>query len=171
MSKLNKTDYLKLIQEYTDQQYGDALDDYNIAEMEWIPAEPEIKQKLTQPINNATVDLLNVPSDKIKEEMVKGNYLIVGKFKIKVNRYQGTPTKDGTQLTMSIKVWEMMTHTPNGHPCKIDFPMHFHKDNRFNTRPWIQHFNADGEAWAVPVDTMVEIIRWMQAVKKLSAFL
>jgi len=172
MSSISKEEYLRLLQEYVDQQYDDAIDDYNIEEMEWIPSEPEIKKKVIQANTNGTIDLTDVKSDKIKDELFKCTNLRVGNFKIRINRYHGLPSNDGSQIVMNLEVWEEKKHTPNGHPCKIDFPLIFHKDNRFAGRAWVaKYFDKKSTAYNVPVETVVDIIRWMQACQKLSAFL
>lgn len=170
MTKLNNNDYLKMLQNYVDQQYGDSLEDYDIEAMEWMPADPPAKEKIKNiPLNNGTVDLTDVKSDKIKEEMVKCTNLKIGKFKIKVSGYRGLPYGKEPQLVMNLEVWEEKTKTPNGHPCRMEFPLRIQKDDRFNKRDWIKYFDSH-HATNVPVDTVVEIIRWMQVAQKLSAF-
>src|SRR5208283_297708 len=172
MSPMSKEEYLRLLQDYVDRQYDDAIDDYNIEEMEWIPAEPEIEKKTVKANTNGTIDLTDVKSDKIREELFKCTNLRVGKFKIRINRYQGLPTPDGSQVAMNLEVWEERSQTPNGHPCKIDFPVVFHKDKRFIGKPWVaKYFNNRGICHNVPTDVVVEVVRWMQALKKLTAFL
>jgi hypothetical protein len=171
MSPISKNDYLKLLQEYVDQQYDDAIDDYNIEEMEWMN-EPEIKMKVIQANSNGTIDLTEVKADKIKDELFKCTNLKIGTFKIRINRYHGLPSNDGSLIVMNLEVWEEKKHTPNGHPCKIDFPLIFHKDTRFIGRNWVtKYFDKKSVAYNVPVETVIEIVRWMQAVTKLSAFL
>jgi hypothetical protein len=171
MSPISKDDYLRLLQEYVDQQYDDAIDNYNIEEMEWMN-EPEIKMKVIQANSNGTIDLTDVKADKIKDELFKCTNLKVGNFKIRINRYHGLPSEDGSRIVMNLEVWEEKKQTPNGHPCKIDFPLIFHKDTRFAGRAWvIKYFDKKNVAYNVPVETVIEIVRWMQACQKLSAFL
>lgn len=170
MSSFTKREYLDLVQKLVDRQYDDAVDNYDIEQMEWIPSEPEIKQKIHQANNAGTIDLTHVKSSKIKEEILKCSNLRVGAFKVRVVRYNGVPSKNGAQMALSLKVWEERNQTPSGMQCQMDYPMHFNKDNRFDGRPWLKYFQ-DNTAHNVPIDTVVEIVRWLQAVHKLTAFL
>jgi len=171
MKSLTDQDYLELIQLLVDQQYDHAIDDYDVVKMEWIPSEPEIKQKIHRASSAGMIDLTSVKSSKLKEEILKCTNLRVGPFKIRIKRYNGVPSQQGMQMTVDMEVWEERTKTPSGMPCKIDYPMVFVKDNRFTNRPWLKYFNQGNFGSNVPIDTAVEIVRWMQAVKKLSAFL
>lgn len=171
MKSLSDQDYLDLIQKLVDQQYDDAIDDYNIDKMEWVPSEPEIKRKLHKANTAGLIDLTTVRSDKLKEEILKCTNLKVGPFKVRIKRYNGVPSQQGMQMTVDMEVWEERTKTPSGQPCRIDYPMIFVKDSRFKGRPWLKYFNQGNFGTNVPIDVAVEIVRWMQAVKKLSAFL
>jgi hypothetical protein len=171
MSSFNNQDYLKLLQEIVDQQYDDAVDDYNINDMEWIPSEPEIKEKIHKASTNGMIDLTNVKSSKLKEELMKCTNLKVGNFKIKIKRYNAVPSQAGAQMTVDMEIWEERTKTPNGMPCRIDYPLILYKDSRFDKRPWLKYFNQGNFATNVPIETAVEVIRWMQGIHKLTAFL
>ncbi len=171
MKSLTDQDYLELIQKLVDQQYDDAVDDYNIDKMEWVPSEPEIKEKIHKSNTSGLIDLTNVKSSKLKEEILKCTNLKVGPFKVRIKRYNGVPSQQGMQMTVDMEVWEERTQTPSGRPCRIDYPMFFYKDSRFKGRAWLKYFNQGNFGTNVPIDTAVEIVRWMQAVKKLSAFL
>jgi hypothetical protein len=169
MSSLTNQEYLDLVQKLVDQQYDDA-EDQNDVVMEWIPSESEAKKKMVQANTNGVIDLTNVKSGKIKESLFKCTNLQVGSFKIRITRYNGAPSQDGTRIDMDLEVYEAKTKTPSGHPCKVDYPVDFYKDNRFANKSWIKYFRRYcGDN--VPADTVVEIIRWFQAVTKLNAFL
>jgi hypothetical protein len=171
MKSLTDQEYLELIQKMVDQQYDNAIDEYDIEKMEWIPSEPEIKKKIHRANTAGMIDLTNVKSTKIKEELLKCTNLKVGPFKVRIKRYNGAPSQQGIQMTVDMEVWEERTQTPSGHPCRIDYPMVFYKDTRFKGRPWLKYFNQGNFGSNVPIDTAVEILRWMQAIKKLTAFL
>lgn len=171
MKSLTDSEYLELLSKLVDEQYEDALDEYDIQKMEWMPSEPEVKQKIHQASTSGMIDLTNVLSSKIKEEILKCTNLKCGVFKIRVSRYNGVPSQQGAKMCLDLEVKEERTQTPSGHPCRVDYPMNFHKDTRFKNRPWLKYFNEKGYASNVPIEIVVEIVRWMQAVKKLSAFL
>jgi hypothetical protein len=171
MSSFTNKEYLDLLQRLVEQQYSDAVDDYDVESMEWIPSEPEIKQKIHQASSSGMIDLTNVKSSKIKEELLKCTNLRVGAFKIRIKRYNGVPSQKGAQMTVDMEIWETRTRTPAGNPCNIDYPMKFAKDSRFSNRPWLKYFDQGNFAINVPIDTAVEIVRWMQGIHKLTAFL
>jgi hypothetical protein len=170
MSELTNEEYLALCQKLVDQQYDDAVDDYDISKMEWIPAESEAKERMIKVNNNGMIDLTHVRSTKIKEEIFKCGNLKVGDFKIIISHYSGVPSQEGANLTCNLRFMGHQSKTMNGMPCNMDSFVNIAKDNRFFGRPWLKYFhgsNADN----VPIDTVVDIIRWMQAIKKLTAFL
>lgn len=79
MKSLTDQDYLELIQSLVDQQYDTAVDDYDIEKMEWIPSESEIKEKFHKSKTNGLIDLTNIKSVKLKEEILKCTNLKVGR--------------------------------------------------------------------------------------------
>lgn len=170
MSTLTNEEYLALCQKLVDQQYDDAVDDYDISKMEWIPAESEAKERMIKVNNNGMIDLTHVKSTKIKEEILKCGNLKVGDFKIIISHYNGVPSQEGSKLCCSLRVMGHQSRTMNGMPCNMDSSVNLKKDNRFNGRPWLKYFSSS-YADNVPIDTIVEIVRWMQAIKKLTAFL
>jgi hypothetical protein len=171
MKSLSDQDYLRLLQQITDQQYDDAIDDYDINKMEWIPAEPEAKEKIKLASSWGMIDLTHVKSSKIKEEILKCTNLKVGSFKLRIDRYNEIPSQQGAKLCLDLEVMEERTQTPSGMPCRVEYRMDFSKDSRFKKCNWAKYFSDRGSGSNVPIDTVVEIVRWMQAAKKLSAFL
>ncbi len=174
MKSLTDREYLELLSRLVDQQYDDAIDDYDIDKMEWIPAEPEVKSKIPEPNTWGMIDLTNVLSNKIKEELLKCTNLKIGNFKIRIARYNGVPSQQGAKLCMDLEIKEARTKTPSGMPCGpsgVEYPADLLKDSRFKGRPWLKYFKDGSYAHNVPIDVVVEIVRWMQALKKLTAFL
>jgi len=169
MKSFTDQEYLDLIQSLVDQQYDDAIEDYDIDKMEWIPAESEIKKKLESLNHHGMIDLTNVKSTKLKEEIKKCANLRVGAFKIALTSIRPNPIKGDVGYDLEIR--EERTKTPSGQPCRVDYRVDLTKDSRFRGRPWLKYFLGNGVASNVPIDSVVEIVRWMQAVKKLTAFL
>lgn len=170
MKSLTDQEYMELCQKLVDQQYSDAVDDYDIEKMEWIPAESEAKEKMLKVNHSGMIDLTHVKSSKIKEEIFKCGNLKVGDFKIIISHYSGVPSQEGAKLCCNLRVMGHQSQTMNGMPCNMDSTVNLSKDSRFKGRPWLKYFNGS-YADNVPIDTVVEIIRWMQAVKKMTAFL
>lgn len=165
----NDKDYLELIKSLSDHQYDDD-ESVSYDEMEWIPSEPEIKEKLIKH-NNGIIDLTNIKSNLIKDEILKCTNIKVGKFKIKIKHYSAVPSQKGSQMSLSLKLFEEKTQTPNGMPCKMDYSFAPYKDTRFDNRPWLKYFNQSSSAFNIPIETVVEIIRWLQALNKMGCFI
>ena len=77
---------------------------------------------------------------------------------------------DGLPLSMDIKLSEEKTKTPSGNPCKMNYPVLMDKDLRFSNRKWSSLF-YNGIANNISIDLVVDIIRWLQVITKLPAFL
>lgn len=169
MKSFTNEEYLALCEKLLNEQYDEALDDYNIAEMEWIPTE-ETKKKRKRANTSGFIDLTEMKSNQIKPELFKCTNLKVGLFKLRIS-HCNDHEEDDNKAQFSLEVWEERHKTPNGMPCKIDFPMVFAKDSRFKDRPWLKHFQGGNAAYRMPVDTLVEVIRWMQAIQRLTCFL
>lgn len=153
-----------------DHQYDDAVDDYDIENMEWIPAESEAKERMLKVNHSGMMDLTHVKSNLIKEEIFKCGNLKVGDFKIIINHFSGVPSQEGSKLCCNLKIMQHQSRTMNGMPCNMDSVVNLNTDMRFNSRPWVKYFSGS-YANNVPIDTVVDIIRWLQAIKKMTAFL
>lgn len=164
-------EYLELIQKLVDNQYDEAIEDYDIEKMEWAPAEAEIKAKIPKLNNRGMIDLTNVKSSKLKEEILKCGNLRIGSFKVVLTHYHEVPTHAGAQFCVDLEIREEKLKTPNGQDCRIDYRADLLTDSRFKNRPWLKYFTSGSCGYNIPIDTVVEIVRWMQAIKRLTAFL
>lgn len=171
-------DYLKLLEELVDQQYSGLDDDEiptttSIQEVDWESRVSEIKERMIHPNYHGVVDASDIKSDKLPGLLEKYMNIRVGNFLIKINAYQGQPhnLSVNSDLKMSIGIWTKIFKTASGNPCNLDSKLQIHKDTRFKGREWVKLFNTEGTASKVPAKTVVEIIRWLQAINKLTAFL
>ena len=169
MKSFTNEEYLALCNKLLDEQYDEALDDYDVSRMEWMPDTVVAKKKREKANSNGVIDLTNAKSNTIKPQLFKCINLKVGLFKLRIRT--SDDSLDDDKMLFSVEVWEERHKTPNGMPCKVDYAMDFFKDSRFKDRPWLKYFKSGSYANGMPVDTLVEVIRWMQVVKKLSAFL
>ena len=168
---LTDAEYMRLCQQLTDQQYDcDIIDDYDIVNMEWIPAEPAIKKDI-KIIPSGMIDLTYVKSEELKKQMLLSTNFKIGNFKIRINRYNGVPSQKGAQMTADLSIWEERHKTPNGVACRVDYPMLFSKDDRFSNCSWTKYFTNNNVAHNVPIEMVMDIFRWLQCSIKLSAFL
>lgn len=174
MNPISKEEYIALLEQLADEQYGDdSTPELTIQEESWIPAEPYAKERMKAASVNGTIDVTKFRKDKIQEALYKCVNIKIGIFLIRIEGYHGYPDKlgKGTNLTMDIAIWEEKYTTPTGNPCKMTYRVDFFKDNRFYNRPWLNYFNTYGKAHNMPVETVVEVIRWLQAIKRMTAFL
>lgn len=168
MTYFKNKDYLELLKDLTDQQYNDTIDD--IEDMEWIPAESPAKNKIINSQNQAIIDLTNIKSNLIKDEILKYTNFKIGSFRTRIRRYLQQPSQNGAIMSIDLEIWEHQTKTPSGNPCNMDFPINMLQDNRFDKRPWLKYF-VKNVAYSVPIDDAIEIIRWLQGIHRLTAFL
>src|SRR5271157_800972 len=106
-----KEEYLALVEELAKEQYdSDYLDDGAYMPSNWPDPEPEpeieMKKKEFMANTNGQIDLTNIKSNKIKEELFKCANLNVGNFKIRISRYFGVPSQEGSKISLSLQVWE-----------------------------------------------------------------
>lgn len=161
-------EYLRLLQKLVDDQYDDAIDDYDIQEMEWIPSEPEFEpvKKKKEVNRNGSVDLTDTKAKFIEREVLRCSNIKVGDFKIIISEFN----EDADPLSCNLKIVVHQSKTMNGFPCNMDNDLNVRQDNRFSGRPWLELFQYN-RADNVPIDTVVEIVRWLQAIKRMAAFL
>lgn len=174
MTFISKEDYWKLIQ--SAESGDDDLDeDYHFPETSWIPADSPAKLKMEQARKAGgygTADVLNYKREELREILYSTTNLRVGEFTVRVEEYHGRPNKNSsTDLTMDILVWQEKFQTPSGAPCKMSYKMDFFRDNRFLNRPWLSYFNSSGHAHDIPADTVIEVIKYLQVIQRLNAFM
>lgn len=173
MNSISKEEYLKLLEEISNHQYDDEEDDVpNVEDDSWIWAESPAKDRMMRLNHHGVIDVTKFRKEKIRDALYKCTNIQVGSFMIRISTYHGYPDKlgKGTDLTMDIETWEKRYKTPSGNPCNMDFRVDLSDDNRFTGRPWLLLFKGSS-ARKIPVETVVEIIRWMQAIKRMTAFL
>jgi hypothetical protein len=159
MGSFTRHEYLSLIQQLTEQQYGDSLDKYNVQDMEWMPAEPLVKPK---PPPEKIIDLTGLLHDQIAAELDKSTKFTLDSFRIRIYK--------NSLGTYSISVHENRKRTPNGFPCDMDFSVNFNKDSRFKNREWTKQFSGNC-ACDLTADGIVEVLRWLKASKTMLAFM
>src|SRR5271165_693071 len=162
MKSLTDQEYLTLCWQLTDEQYDhDIIDDYDLSNMEWMPAEATEKLVPT-PIPSGMIDLTHVKSSEIKKQIFLSTNFRIGNFKIRLHRYSVSPSQEGARVTTDITVWEERHKTPNGVTCRVDYPMLFERDDRFIGRSWLKYFNSSHTAYNVPIEIVTDIMRWLQ---------
>lgn len=183
MKSLSKEEYLKIIQSLQeDSSETDMYDD--ILDSNWMPAVSPAKERMERAKNRAhsyaNIDVTNFKKDKIQEALYNFCNIKISEFLLRIETYHGRPefnkmymksNSPAVSLSMDISLWQEVYRTPSGAPCKMIYTLNLFKDKRFTGRPWLALFDASGKADNVPVETVVEIVRWFQNIKKLSAFM
>ena len=171
MNMVTKEEYLQLLKDIAEGQYNTEDEEPEIPIEAWIPATPPAKARIHPFREAGRIDVSNFKKDQIKPALFKCNNIVVLDFSISILHRSDEPEKDkpDTDITMNLEVWEKRYKTPSGHPCNMDYRMDFERDKRFVGRPWLPLFNGSYGA-KVPVDTVVAIIRWIQMLKRLPAF-
>jgi hypothetical protein len=176
MNNITDKEYLALCEQLLNEQYGGSDDDSidKIPDSSWIPAVPEIKQKMIAASSQGIVDLTTTKKDKILDAIYKCSNVKVGTFSLKISTYRGLPGTKGMGnlgASMDFSLMEERLKTPSGRPCRMTYRVKITEDKRFHGRPWLKYFVVDGYASRMPVETIVEFIRWLQVMQKLPAFL
>lgn len=157
MKQFTKEEYIQLLEELVKQQYN--LEEAETPEeIVWMPSEPEVKKEL----NPGLVDLSSTKKDKLKELILNNRNFTIGPFKVRVNR---TPLTNSQDFLFSISVYEENKDKRTMH--KVDILA----DSRFENREWKKYFSTFKSGNGIPEDVLVDIIKWLQAIHKLAAFL
>ena len=169
--KMTDQEYFELIKKLVNQQYNQEED--NIVDDlsgSWIPAESEIKQKIKLKENSGLCDLTNVKKNKMKELIVKSSGFRVGKFiaKIVKSEYYDKDMKD---LILDLTIYEEKYKTPSGGPGMLLNKIDPIKDFRFSKCQWTSYWNTLHIGKKIPIETVLDIARWMQGVNKLVSFI
>lgn len=165
-----RKDHLKYLQQLTDRQYSyyDEEEEDNTPDDSWIWAEPPAKEKMKNIIFNGIVDATALRKEQIKGALSQAKNIQVGEFTLRMSSYYGKdPIEQGN---LSFSVYKKQFKTATGQPCNMDMKFDLTQDNRFTGRPWLTYFKG---AWArdMPIDTVVEVVRWMQGIRRMKAFL
>lgn len=171
---ISKEDYIKLLTDLANDQYTSKDVEDTVKDMgdAWFPAESPAKERMIKSREfTGTVDCLNLKKDQIIAAINKNKNLSVGPFTIRIRGfYTSEKNKDSF---MTIDLYEWRTKTPSGHECRMDFRVNVLTDSRFEGRPWLTSFNNSqiGKAYNIPLNTVVDIVKWLQVIRKLAAFL
>lgn len=169
-----------MLEEAAEEQYGSEDSDHvepAVEESSWIPSVDPRKEQMLERLKRSTlygrIDVTKLRKDQIQDALYKCVNLEVGEFTLHINEYHGypLPNKKGNELTMDITMFSKQYKTATGAPCNMDLKFDPHKDNRFEKRPWVHMFDNKGRAFEVPAETVVDIVRWLQALRRMNAFL
>lgn len=174
MSSINKQEYLILIKELLEQQYNNSEDTEYEEDSHWIPSESPLKDKLSISVLNGTMDLTKAKKERIVSAIKNASSFTVDHFLVKISRnlFDSNNNAVLNDHTLNIEIFEERFKTPSGNPCRITYRVDIGKDSRFTQCKWASQFGSRGNsARNITNDTFIEIIRLMQALKRLTVFL
>ena len=130
-----------------------------------------VKKKSLIVQSNTWIDLSKATREEIRDSLFKFMGLKIGNYTIRIRNYNGKSNDDqDIALGVSITVYHDVFMTPLGHPCNMTLPLNVSKDKRFVGAAWLSYFSDGAHGTEIPVDTMVEIVRYFQVIDKLSSF-
>jgi len=160
MKHFTKEEYIELLEYLTNHQYDLEEPEKLEEKIDCTPIEPRVKKKLLS--NHNLIDLTMVRREKLKDLILDHKNIIVGPFKISIT----CPRRQLTDTTVfSISIWEEEKGS------KIIRKVDVQSDDRFGKREWKKYFSKFKTGNNIPEDDLVDIVRWLQAIHKLTAFL
>lgn len=155
---MDTNEYNKLIQEFYQSQYSNDDEDNNSPTV-WIPDTSGID--LINKINNQqVVDATSYSKEQINKELYNFRNIKIGEFILKITKI------DSSKLDISL--YEQQSNTkPANFARRVD-PS---RDNRFENRSWSNYFKNLSMGKNIPKEEIYDIIRWLQALHRMSAFL
>ena len=113
-------------------------------------------------------DLIDASEEEIKEKIHTTGNIKIGQFLIKIKNYK----KDTKTTTINMAIYEERLNETYFGKNTIAKRVNIVKDLRFETCDWLKYFiNPITSGINIPIETAAEIVRWLQGVVKLGAFL
>ena len=161
---LSVEEYIKLINEIINMD--SELDDGLPSCWEQDNCVEEIKSKMHHGIRGS-INLSTAKRSEIIKLLKNQEIIQVYTFMIKLNEI------DGIDDSFDVKIYERRTKTPTGAQCNIDYILKVAEDSRFQNCDWAKYFigKFDSTGRKVPKSKLPEIIKYLQAVYKIPAFL
>lgn len=165
-------EYFELIKRLVNQQY--TLEEESVTNDltgSWIPAESEAKQRMMRlKENTGFCDLTNIKKNKMREFIVKSNGIKVGQFVAKIIKSEYSE-KDMKDLVLDITLYEEKYKTSSGNPAVLLNKIDPVKDFRFSKCHWVTYWNTFQVGKKIPIEKVLDVVRWLQGVRKLTAFI
>lgn len=165
MKFLSEEEYLKLIVQLVEQQYNEPSLDGEVYEA-WSTAESDIKKKIKSS-NDKIIDASLYKKDKILESLYLCQPIKIGRFVIKISKYEDNKEK----TKMNIYIYEDKYYTYLGKTNEMLGKIDVLKDRRFVGSNWVSYFNQFKLGVNIPIEVVVDIVKWLQVIDKLVAFL
>lgn len=156
MNSLSAEEFLKLIEESQDQDFEEEVANNTY--------------KAGKPISGIDRKVLNATELKKKDiidALCSCTNISVGEFLIRIDAYRGSPQTNGSDLNLDVTLFEKISQNNSYINNRINTSI----DDRFKNRHWSEYFDTNGKAFNIPADTIVDVVKWLQALTKLTIFL
>lgn len=177
ISGLSDSEYVDLLRKLSEQQYSETIeeDDYDVDPLADVYSgftdedyAPSFKPKRVTPNSSICLDLSKAPLATIKEKLHTTGNISIGPFLIRIKRYDSS--ESGVKL--DIDIMEERSRTYAGQVGKMTEKVNMTNDSRFSNKAWAKLFaNPMKCGTKLPLDTVAEIIKFLQFVYKNPAFL
>ncbi len=177
ISGLSDEEYINLLKSLTKQQYSDQIEDddddpfaiLNDSNEEWEPSGTfEFKEKrVVLPNRENTTDLTTAKWEDIKTKLHIAGHIRVGSFLVRIKKYE-VVTPD---INLDIEISEEKRKTFGGNSAKIAEKISTTRDSRFKNKAWAVYFKPLTGGVKIPIDTVADIIKYLQFVFANPAFL
>ena len=160
---LSKEEYLQLVTRFLNEQYGDELEDSYEEE----PIEDTKPPRV--PDFNKIINVTTYKKAEIIDALLYCSNLQVNNFIVKISDY----IKEEGQNTVkyNLKLYEESPHIYLNRPCKKTTKLIPSDDIRFSNCSWVNYFNSSSSGEKLPLEELLNLVRWLQAVSKLAAFI
>jgi hypothetical protein len=117
------------------------------------------------------IDLTDSNKEKIEFSICNFQNYKIDNFLIKIKKYAAS-LDSSSNLMMDVEIYEEIESVAyNSEQCKILQKIDVPNDLRFNNQHWYIYFNKYKIATRMPLEVLVEMLRWCQALIKMRAFL
>lgn len=168
MKSLTEQEYFELCQKVANSYYDLDTVEPEPPENSWIPSESPAKEKMKEMLSgsNGIIDLTDANRGQVSSKIHTCSNFKIGNFLLKISKYRGEPNKN---LKVDIFIYE---DRKAGNYGKISVKLDPTKDDRFQTRDWAGYFSTIQKVGKdIPIEDLPNIVRWIQAVQKMKAFL
>jgi len=172
LSGLSDEDYLELLKNLTEHQYDDFEDTSSSLDDLYTLAEAEVDYTPQQKINifnaEACSNLSQATLEGITQKLHTTGNISVGPFIVRIKRYDASKK----EIQLDVDIMEEKSRIFNGQPGKIIEKVNMAKDSRFYNKSWMKYFNNPIKLGTkVPLETVADIVKYLQFVFKNPAFL
>lgn len=175
---ISMEEFAKLIKEIVEEEEQDLkYSDEYFEKSASTPSVYEILEKMGKSTKkvvqlsnkSGSIDVTNMKKEEISRYLNTRNEFKVGDFIIHVDN-------GSKENHINIHILETQRKTASGFPCNMLVKKDVIHDKRFASCPWLSYFYGNygvtrKTAYDIPVEELMNIIKWVKAINKMTAFL